>query len=203
MRGSRSSTSARPCSPVGSPSAGPATSASGSTTSWSRRPGPASARWTPCRPSTPTGKHVGGPKPSKEAFLHAAVYRARDRRGRRGPPAQHVLGRRLLPRRAARGRRAPAADRLLRDARRGPAAAAVPRTRRPDSLEPLAEKVASRAPRLPAGQPRARSSRARTWPPRRTRSRSWRRPRDCSCCSRGMRRGRSPPTQAAALQART
>ena len=24
-----------------------------------------------------TGEHLGGPKPSKEAFLHAAVYRAR------------------------------------------------------------------------------------------------------------------------------
>ena len=130
----RSSSWARRCSPARSPSGGPATSASA--------PDRTRILVTPTGVSLGAldadalsvidlaGRHVDGAKPSKEAFLHAAVYRARPGRGRGRAPALHLLRGCLLPGRPRPGRRAAAADRLLRDAGRSAAAAALPRSGR-------------------------------------------------------------------------
>ena len=121
------------------------------------------------------GRHVDGPKPSKEAFLHAAVYRARPAEGAvihlhstysvavsclDGLPEDDVLP----PLTAYYVMRVGALPLLPYHAPGDP------------SLEPLAEQVASRhhAFLLANHGPVVAGA---DWPRRRTRSRSWRRPR--------------------------
>ena len=156
---------ARPCSPGRSPSAAPATSQRPHRRrpSWSRPPASASVPSTPthCPSSTSPAGTSTGAKPSKEAFLHAAVYRAR-------PDAGAVVHLHSTHSVAVScladldpARRPAAADRLLRDARRTPAAAA--RTTRPATTR--SNRSPSRSPRepprVPAGQPRPGGGRRR------------------------------------------
>ena len=75
------------------------------------------------------GRHIGGLPPTKEAFLHLAMYRAR-------PSARAVVHTHSTysvavscMRDTNARQRDPTAHRLLRDARRSAAAAAVSRTR--------------------------------------------------------------------------
>ena len=76
----------------------------------------------------PRGQHIGGLPPTKEAFLHQAMYRARPS-ARAVVHTLHLLGRGVVHAGHQRRQRDPAADRLLRDARRKASAAALPRTR--------------------------------------------------------------------------
>jgi ribulose-5-phosphate 4-epimerase/fuculose-1-phosphate aldolase len=77
------------------------------------------------------GKHLDGDPPSKEAFLHLAMYSERPLRPRDRAPALHLRGRRLVPGARKHPRRAAADHRLLRDARRQAAADPLLSPRRP------------------------------------------------------------------------
>ncbi len=153
---------------------------------------------------TPTGSSLGrldpdalssidqnGDPPRRRQALQGSVparggLPGPTRRRSRRPPAQHPLGRRVLPRRPGSRRRPAAADRLLRDARRPATPAALPRPRRRFARAARRESR-GRPPRVPARQPRSRCRRPGPGLGRRRRSRSWKRPPACSCCSEGSR----------------
>ena len=157
--------------------------AAATTAGCSRPPARTSAGSTrrACPSSTGRASCVSGDAPSKEAFLHLAMYqeRAQQRGGR--APAFHAFGGGVGAGGRGPGRRAAAAHGLLRDAHRQPAAGAVLRAGRHGARAGGA-RLRRQAPRACCSPTTARWWPARRWPRRPTRSRNSKRPRSCSCC---------------------